>query len=216
MGRGRQKAKHTKVARELKYFSPDTNYDALERNSRMLCPAPGAQRAPRRRPREVAGVRRRRPDDSTRREDELDVGRARTSAMRHRLMPVGIARLARYRHRSARVAADQSHGSAVDALGALLEAVEVARAAVDDRAERQAGMPSVPRRSMTAAAASAATTAIMPMPRFQVPSASSSVMPPMLGEHAEHRLRRPGGAVELDPRADAAARGRGWRRCRRR
>jgi len=31
MGRGRQKAKHTKVARELKYFSPATNYDALER-----------------------------------------------------------------------------------------------------------------------------------------------------------------------------------------
>jgi hypothetical protein len=31
MGRGRQKAKHTKVARELKYFSPDTNYGALER-----------------------------------------------------------------------------------------------------------------------------------------------------------------------------------------
>lgn len=31
MGRGRQKAKHTKVARELKYFSPETNYDALER-----------------------------------------------------------------------------------------------------------------------------------------------------------------------------------------
>ncbi|TFC75914.1 DUF3073 domain-containing protein [Cryobacterium sp. TMS1-20-1] len=31
MGRGRQKAKHTKVARELKYFSPDTNYNALER-----------------------------------------------------------------------------------------------------------------------------------------------------------------------------------------
>ncbi|PJJ73471.1 Protein of unknown function (DUF3073) [Diaminobutyricimonas aerilata] len=31
MGRGRQKAKHTKVARELKYFSPQTNYDALER-----------------------------------------------------------------------------------------------------------------------------------------------------------------------------------------
>jgi len=30
MGRGRQKAKHTKVARELKYFSPATNYDALE------------------------------------------------------------------------------------------------------------------------------------------------------------------------------------------
>ncbi len=31
MGRGRQKAKHTKVARELKYFSPATNYGALER-----------------------------------------------------------------------------------------------------------------------------------------------------------------------------------------
>lgn len=31
MGRGRQKAKHTKVARQLKYFSPDTNYSELER-----------------------------------------------------------------------------------------------------------------------------------------------------------------------------------------
>lgn len=31
MGRGRQKAKHTKVARELKYFSPSTNYSDLER-----------------------------------------------------------------------------------------------------------------------------------------------------------------------------------------
>lgn len=31
MGRGRQKAKHTKVARELKYFSPNTDYSALER-----------------------------------------------------------------------------------------------------------------------------------------------------------------------------------------
>ena len=30
MGRGRQKAMHTKVARELKYFSPDTDYRALE------------------------------------------------------------------------------------------------------------------------------------------------------------------------------------------
>ncbi len=29
MGRGRQKAKHTKVARDLKYYSPDTNYGAL-------------------------------------------------------------------------------------------------------------------------------------------------------------------------------------------
>ena len=31
MGRGRQKAKHTKVARDLKYFSPDTNYNALQK-----------------------------------------------------------------------------------------------------------------------------------------------------------------------------------------
>jgi hypothetical protein len=31
MGRGRQKAKHTKVARELKYFSPETDYSQLER-----------------------------------------------------------------------------------------------------------------------------------------------------------------------------------------
>ncbi len=30
MGRGRQKAKNTKVARELKYFSPATDYTALE------------------------------------------------------------------------------------------------------------------------------------------------------------------------------------------
>ena len=31
MGRGRQKAKNTKVARELKYFSPDTDLEALQR-----------------------------------------------------------------------------------------------------------------------------------------------------------------------------------------
>ena len=31
MGRGRAKAKQTKVARELKYFSPDTALSALER-----------------------------------------------------------------------------------------------------------------------------------------------------------------------------------------
>jgi hypothetical protein len=30
MGRGRQKAKQTKVARALKYYSPETNYHALE------------------------------------------------------------------------------------------------------------------------------------------------------------------------------------------
>ena len=31
MGRGRAKAKQTKVARELKYYSPDTDLRALER-----------------------------------------------------------------------------------------------------------------------------------------------------------------------------------------
>ena len=39
MGRGRQKAKHTKVARELKYFSPSTDYSALEKE---LTKAPGS------------------------------------------------------------------------------------------------------------------------------------------------------------------------------
>lgn len=31
MGRGRQKAKHTKIARELKAFSPEVNFASLER-----------------------------------------------------------------------------------------------------------------------------------------------------------------------------------------
>lgn len=31
MGRGRQKAKQQKVARQLKYFSPSTDYSALQR-----------------------------------------------------------------------------------------------------------------------------------------------------------------------------------------
>jgi hypothetical protein len=31
MGRGRQKAKQTKVARELKYYSPNTDYSALQK-----------------------------------------------------------------------------------------------------------------------------------------------------------------------------------------
>ncbi|HWL60402.1 MAG TPA: DUF3073 domain-containing protein [Microbacteriaceae bacterium] len=39
MGRGRQKAKHTKVARELKYFSPETNYGALERELAATAPS---------------------------------------------------------------------------------------------------------------------------------------------------------------------------------
>ncbi|MCS4484699.1 DUF3073 domain-containing protein [Gleimia sp. 6138-11-ORH1] len=31
MGRGRQKAKQTKVARKLKYFSPETDLEALQK-----------------------------------------------------------------------------------------------------------------------------------------------------------------------------------------
>lgn len=43
MGRGRAKAKQTKVARELKYFSPDTDLRALERELRAARErAPGA------------------------------------------------------------------------------------------------------------------------------------------------------------------------------
>ena len=34
MGRGRQKAKQTKAARALQYYSPETNYHALEQEPR--------------------------------------------------------------------------------------------------------------------------------------------------------------------------------------
>jgi hypothetical protein len=40
MGRGRAKAKQTKVARELKYFTPNTDLDALQRE----LGAPGQER----------------------------------------------------------------------------------------------------------------------------------------------------------------------------
>ena len=40
MGRGRQKAKNTKVARELKYFSPATDYNALEAELATNSPEP--------------------------------------------------------------------------------------------------------------------------------------------------------------------------------
>ena len=42
MGRGRAKAKQTKVARELKYFSPDTDLCALERELHAQTAAAGA------------------------------------------------------------------------------------------------------------------------------------------------------------------------------
>ena len=41
MGRGRAKAKQTKVARELKYYSPDTDLSALERELHSDTPRTG-------------------------------------------------------------------------------------------------------------------------------------------------------------------------------
>lgn len=39
MGRGRQKAKATRQAREIKYFSPQTDYSALQRELRGTKPS---------------------------------------------------------------------------------------------------------------------------------------------------------------------------------
>ncbi|GAA2117343.1 MAG: DUF3073 domain-containing protein [Micrococcales bacterium] len=39
MGRGRQKAKATRQAREMKYFSPQTDYSALQRELRSNKPS---------------------------------------------------------------------------------------------------------------------------------------------------------------------------------
>lgn len=39
MGRGRAKAKQTKVARELKYYSPDTDLSSLERELHGSAPS---------------------------------------------------------------------------------------------------------------------------------------------------------------------------------
>jgi len=44
MGRGRQKAKQTKVARELKYFSPESNFTALQQELRGETPTSAANR----------------------------------------------------------------------------------------------------------------------------------------------------------------------------
>lgn len=43
MGRGRAKAKQTKVARELKYFSPDTDLSALQRELGGSSAAPSTE-----------------------------------------------------------------------------------------------------------------------------------------------------------------------------
>ena len=43
MGRGRQKAKNTKVARELKYYSPNTDLSQLQKElASSATPADGA------------------------------------------------------------------------------------------------------------------------------------------------------------------------------
>lgn len=42
MGRGRQKAKATRQAREMKYFSPQTDYSALQRELRQANKSSGA------------------------------------------------------------------------------------------------------------------------------------------------------------------------------
>ena len=50
MGRGRQKAKHTKVARDLKYYSPPTDLTALQRelqSQRSDCRLPTERTWPR-------------------------------------------------------------------------------------------------------------------------------------------------------------------------
>ncbi len=94
MGRGRQKAKHTKVARDLKYFSPDTNYGALEE--------------------ELAGNPRLDEDLSKWPEYVAAADDASMTTRRRRVEE----RLARQR-----VRADQSHGSAVDTLRTLHETV---------------------------------------------------------------------------------------------
>ncbi|HEV2089027.1 MAG TPA: DUF3073 domain-containing protein [Cryptosporangiaceae bacterium] len=43
MGRGRAKAKQTKVARELKYSSPSTDLDALQRELASSSPPPSQE-----------------------------------------------------------------------------------------------------------------------------------------------------------------------------
>ncbi|HWS57048.1 MAG TPA: DUF3073 domain-containing protein, partial [Actinotalea sp.] len=45
MGRGRAKAKQTKVARELKYYSPDTDLSALERELHGASQTGGGRRS---------------------------------------------------------------------------------------------------------------------------------------------------------------------------
>lgn len=47
MGRGRAKAKQTKVARQLKYYTPDTDLSALERELHSPSDGPSNPPSPR-------------------------------------------------------------------------------------------------------------------------------------------------------------------------
>jgi len=47
MGRGRAKAKQTKVARQLKYYTPDTDLSALERELHRESSSPSRDETPR-------------------------------------------------------------------------------------------------------------------------------------------------------------------------
>ena len=115
------------------------------------------------------------------------------------------------------VRSDEAHRTAVDALGALFErAVGVIGSASSRTTPTcQAAMPSRARAGCRGIRCSAATTARNPMPRFQVPSVASSCEVAEVGEHPEHRAAATRSTGRPRPRCPAAARARGWRRCRR-
>jgi hypothetical protein len=79
MGRGRQKAKHTKVARELKYFSPDTNYNALEKELGTSSGDPRLDEDLAAWPEYVAGSYAGDDDADVNEDDEDDIARNRTA-----------------------------------------------------------------------------------------------------------------------------------------
>ncbi len=178
MGRGRQKAKHTKVARDLKYFSPDTNYGALEEE---LAGNPRLDEDLSKWPEYVASA------------DVVD--ERRRGRVEERLGDSST------RARSPAVGADQPDGAAVDTLRTLHEAVSPSCAPTVTRPATQAGSPDAVRACVTELAASGVHD--RDHPDAEVPGAlglfERQAAP--LREHPEHRLRAPGRAVELDPRA---------------
>ena len=79
MGRGRQKAKHTKVARDLKYFSPDTNYGALEKELGTSSGDPRLDEDLAAWPEYVAGSYNADVDDNEDEDDDEDVAQNRSA-----------------------------------------------------------------------------------------------------------------------------------------